>query len=117
MPTRKRSKKKGHPAVLSAYGGYLALLPVGGTLKTRLRLKQVQRLIPPTAAMLSGTEWGPKLISFAFVAISRSRAVPLKTGHKLRKERINGSAEYPIKGYKLRDFPSRPLFASSTGKP
>jgi hypothetical protein len=35
-------------------------------------------------------------------AISRSRAVPLKTGHKLRKERQNDSAEYPSRGYKLR---------------
>jgi hypothetical protein len=36
----------------------LVLLAVDGTLKTRRlrRLKQVQRLIPSTAAMLSGTE-------------------------------------------------------------
>ena len=36
--------------------GCLALLAVDGTLKTRLRLKQVQRLFPSTTAMLSGTE-------------------------------------------------------------
>ena len=36
----------------------LVLLAVDGTLKTRRlrRLRQVQRLIPSTAAMLSGTE-------------------------------------------------------------
>jgi len=38
--------------------GYLVLLAVDGTLKTRLRLRQVQRLIPSTSAMLSWTEWG-----------------------------------------------------------
>jgi hypothetical protein len=58
--------------------GCLALLAVNGTLKThRLRrLKQVQRLIPSTAAMLSGTEWGPKYknLLYSKKAISRSRA-------------------------------------------
>jgi len=54
----KEEARKGHPTVPSACGGCLALLAVGGTLKThRLRrLKQVQRLIPPTTALLSGTE-------------------------------------------------------------
>ena len=55
----KEGARKGHPAVPSACGGYLALLAVDGTLKThRLRrFRQVQRLIPSTSVMLSGTEW------------------------------------------------------------
>jgi hypothetical protein len=44
----------------------LALLVVVGTLKTRLRLKQVQRLIPTTTAMLSGTEWGFKKLKIIY---------------------------------------------------
>ena len=46
--------------------GCLALLSVDGTLKThRLeRFRQVQRLVPSTAAMLSGTEraYTPKTV-------------------------------------------------------
>ena len=56
---QKKEQEKGTLTVLSACGGYLALLIVGGTLKTlRLRrFKQIQRLFPPTTAMLSWTEW------------------------------------------------------------
>jgi hypothetical protein len=31
------------------------------------------------------------------------------------KKRTNASAEHPAREYKLRDFPKRPLFMSSTG--
>jgi hypothetical protein len=61
----KEGARKGHPAVPSTWGGYLALLAVDGTLKThRLwRFRQVQRLFPSTAMMLSGTErnYNPKM--------------------------------------------------------
>ena len=54
---------------------YLVLLAVAGTLKThRLwRLRQIQRLIPSTAVMLSGTEW-VAIGKLRFSAVSRSRA-------------------------------------------
>jgi hypothetical protein len=55
-----------------------------------------------------------RVFKVSFPAISRSRAAPQKTGHKLRKVRVNDSAEYPARGYKLHDFPRRPCFASST---
>ena len=53
----KRRSKKRAPGCAGP-SGTLALLTVAGTLKThRLRrLRQVQRLIPSTAVMLSGTE-------------------------------------------------------------
>jgi len=53
-----KTNQKGTPIVPAI--GSIALLVVNGTLKTRLRLKQVQRLIPSTTAMLIGTKWGPK---------------------------------------------------------
>jgi hypothetical protein len=55
----KEEARKGHP-YCPGLSDCLALLVVDGTLKTRLRLKHVQRLVPSTTAMLSGTEWGPK---------------------------------------------------------
>ncbi|KPK00250.1 MAG: hypothetical protein AMJ60_02250, partial [Desulfobacterales bacterium SG8_35] len=53
---KRRSKKKAPDC--TGPSGCLVLLAVDGTLKTRRlwRLKQVQRLIPSTPAMLSGTE-------------------------------------------------------------
>ena len=110
----KRRSKKRAPGCVGP-SDYLVLLAVDGTLKTlRLRrFRQVQRLIPSTAAMLSGTEWVSTVKTLenkeCVFAISRSRAVPLKTGHKLRKEWISDSAEYPARGYKLRDFPMSPV--------
>jgi hypothetical protein len=55
----KKGARKGHPGCPGP-SGFLVLLAVDGTLKTRLRLRQVQRLVPSTSAMLSGTEWGKK---------------------------------------------------------
>jgi hypothetical protein len=54
----KRRSKKRAPGCPGPSGN-LAFLAVSGTLKThRLqRFRHVQRLIPPTAAILSGTEW------------------------------------------------------------
>ena len=52
LRVQKRTKRVPRSPDLS---GSLALLTVSGTLKTRLRLRQVQRLIPQTAAMLSGS--------------------------------------------------------------
>jgi len=54
---KRRSKKKAPGCAVPT--GCLALLAVDGTLKThRLRrFRQVQRHFPPTAVMLSGTEW------------------------------------------------------------
>jgi len=40
----------------------------------------------------------PKAGGFSVFAISRSRAAPQKTGHKLRKKRVSDSAEYPLYG-------------------
>jgi hypothetical protein len=42
--------------------------------------------------------------------------LPFHAAKQHSKERENDSAEYPARGYKLHDFPKRPLFASSTGK-
>jgi hypothetical protein len=50
---------------------------------------------------------------YIFYVISRSRAAPLNTGHKLRKEWKRDSAEYPTWGATFR---CRPFFASSTGQ-
>ncbi|MDX1776115.1 MAG: hypothetical protein R3297_06010, partial [Desulfobulbales bacterium] len=52
-----KGTQKGHPDCAGPLG-YLALLADDGTLKThRLRrFRQVQRLFPSSAAMLSGTE-------------------------------------------------------------
>jgi hypothetical protein len=41
--------------------------------------------------------------------------MPFYTAEQRNKEGKNDSAEYPARGYKLRDFPKRPLFMSSTG--
>ncbi|KPJ99639.1 MAG: hypothetical protein AMJ60_04340 [Desulfobacterales bacterium SG8_35] len=53
---KRRSKKRAPDC--TGPSGCLVLLAVDGTLKTRRlrRLRQVQRLNPSTAAMLSGTE-------------------------------------------------------------
>jgi hypothetical protein len=92
--------------------GYHAHLVVDGTLKThRLRwFRQVQRHFPPTAAMAQRhrNDFNMKKV----FAVSRRRAVPLKTGHKLRKGRTSDSAEYPLGA----TFRCRPCFASSTLK-
>jgi hypothetical protein len=40
--------------------------------------------------------------------------MPFYTAEQRNKERKNDSAEHP-KGHKLRNFPKRPLFMSSTG--
>jgi len=74
-----KTNQKEHPAVPGP-SGCLALLAFDGTLKTHrlLRFRQVQRLIPSNAAMLSGTELGSKNIlarnMAEFFAISRRRA-------------------------------------------
>jgi len=69
---KRRSKKKAPSC--TGPTGFLALLAVAGTLKThRLwRLRQVQRLIPPKAAMLSGAEWAQEIHIVGF-AIACSR--------------------------------------------
>ena len=55
----KEGARKRHPDCPGPAGS-LVLLAVDGTLETRLRLKQVQRPIPSTPAMLSRTVWGYK---------------------------------------------------------
>jgi len=59
----KEEARKGHPNC-PGLSDCPALLVVDGTLKTRLRLKQVQRLVPSTTAMLSGPERGHKKTFF-----------------------------------------------------
>jgi hypothetical protein len=58
--------------------------------------------------LLVFTSFGDDQLSF-FSAISRGRAA--------QQNAENDSAEYPARGYKLRDFPRRLLFVSSTGAP
>jgi hypothetical protein len=98
---KRRSKKRAPSCTGPA--GYPALLAVDGTLKThRLRrLRQVQRLIPPTAVMLSGTEWAYKF-KLCFIAISRCRAEEQRTDQRL------GGAHAT--------FRCRPFFVNCAGK-
>jgi hypothetical protein len=42
--------------------------------------------------------------------------VPFHAAEQRNKVQINDSAEYPARGHKLRDFPRRLHFMSSTGK-
>ena len=95
LRVQKRTKRAPRSPDLS---GSLALLTVSGTLKTRLRLRQVQRLIPQTAAMLSGTEWGPK-----------------KQKPRSFQKPFHAAEQHPARGYKLCDIPRRLLFSSSAG--
>jgi hypothetical protein len=42
--------------------------------------------------------------------------LPFHAAEQHSKKQKNDSAEYPARGYKLRDFPRRLLIASSTGQ-
>jgi hypothetical protein len=42
--------------------------------------------------------------------------MPFHAAEQHNKERKNVLAEHPARGYKLRDFPKRPVFTSSGGQ-
>ncbi len=50
-------------------------------------------------SMIKQIQKGNPGIILCLKAVSSSRAVPLKTGHKLRKDRISDSAEHPTVRY------------------
>jgi len=96
----KRRSKKRAPRCPGP-SGCLALLAVDGTLKNSppAAVQTVPASYPSTAAMLSWDRMGPQRQNeyWFLKAISRSRAAPLKTGYKLRKERNSGSAEHEMR--------------------
>jgi hypothetical protein len=56
----------------------------------------------------------PLKVSFVLTT-EKMLLMPFHAAEQHNKERISNSAEYPARGYKLRDFPMSPVFCEQCG--